>query len=79
MERLFPYSEAGQIQLIREYGQLLSEEYNRRRDCCKSKSSAGNLSESHIMLKYLLSTIYSTVNKTGTIYGTFYVDAKRRV
>ena len=27
MERLFPYSEAGQIQLIREYGQLLSEEY----------------------------------------------------
>ena len=27
MERLFPYSEAGQIQLIREYGQLLAEEY----------------------------------------------------
>ena len=27
MERLVPYSEAGQIQLIREYGQLLSEEY----------------------------------------------------
>ena len=27
MERLFPYSDAGQIQLIREYGQLLSEEY----------------------------------------------------
>lgn len=31
------------------------------------------------MLKYLLGTIYSTVNKTGTIYGTFYVDAKMRV
>ena len=27
MERLFPYQEAGKIQLIREYGQLLSEEY----------------------------------------------------
>lgn len=27
IERLFPYQEAGTIQLIREYGQLLSEEY----------------------------------------------------
>ena len=27
MERIFPYQEAGEIQLIREYGQLLSEEY----------------------------------------------------
>lgn len=27
MERIFPYQEAGKIQLIREYGQLLSEEY----------------------------------------------------
>lgn len=27
IERLFPYQEAGRIQLIREYGQLLSEEY----------------------------------------------------
>ena len=27
MERIFPYREAGKIQLIREYGQLLSEEY----------------------------------------------------
>lgn len=27
MERLFPYQEAGRIQVIREYGQLLSEEY----------------------------------------------------
>ena len=27
IERLFPYQEAGKIQLIREYGQLLSEEY----------------------------------------------------
>lgn len=27
VERLFPYSEAGKIQLIREYGQLISEEY----------------------------------------------------
>lgn len=27
VERLFPYQEAGKIQLIREYGQLLSEEY----------------------------------------------------
>ena len=65
MERLFPYSEAGQIQLIREYGQLLSEEYTEGGIAVKSKSSAGNLSESHIMLKYLLSTIYSTVNKNG--------------
>lgn len=27
IERLFPYQEAGKIQLIREYGQLISEEY----------------------------------------------------
>lgn len=27
IERVFPYSEAGKIQLIREYGQLLKEEY----------------------------------------------------
>ena len=27
VERLFPYQEVGKIQLIREYGQLLSEEY----------------------------------------------------
>ncbi len=27
IERLFPYQEAGKIQLIREYGQLLEEEY----------------------------------------------------
>ena len=27
MERIFPYQEAGKIQLIREYGQLLPEEY----------------------------------------------------
>jgi GTP-binding protein HflX len=27
MERVFPYQEAGKIQLIREYGQLLEEEY----------------------------------------------------
>lgn len=27
VERLFPYQEAGRIQLIREYGQLISEEY----------------------------------------------------
>ena len=27
VERIFPYQEAGKIQLIREYGQLLSEEY----------------------------------------------------
>lgn len=27
MERIFPYQEAGKIHLIREYGQLLSEEY----------------------------------------------------
>ena len=27
VEKLFPYQEAGKIQLIREYGQLLSEEY----------------------------------------------------
>ena len=27
LERLYPYAEAGKIQLIRTYGQLLSEEY----------------------------------------------------
>ena len=27
VEKLFPYQEAGKIQMIREYGQLLSEEY----------------------------------------------------
>ena len=27
VEKLFPYQEAGKIQLVREYGQLLSEEY----------------------------------------------------
>ena len=27
IERVFPYSDAGKIQLIREYGQLESEEY----------------------------------------------------
>ena len=27
VERVFPYQEAGKIQLIREYGSLLSEEY----------------------------------------------------
>ena len=27
IERIFPYQEAGKIQLIREQGQLLSEEY----------------------------------------------------
>ena len=27
IERLFPYEEAGKIQLLRKYGQLLSEEY----------------------------------------------------
>ena len=27
MERLFPYSQAGKIQTIRKYGELLSEEY----------------------------------------------------
>ena len=27
IERVFPYSEAGKLQLIREYGQLESEEY----------------------------------------------------
>ena len=27
IERVFPYNEAGKLQLIREYGQLESEEY----------------------------------------------------
>jgi len=27
IERVFPYSEAGKIQLIRQFGQLESEEY----------------------------------------------------
>ena len=77
MERLFPYSEAGQIQLIREYGQLLSEEYTEGGIAVKARVPREIYPK--VMLKYLLSTIYSTVNKTGTIYGTFYVDAKRRV
>ena len=40
MERLFPYSEAGQIQLlIREYGQLLSEEYTEGGIAVKAEGS----------------------------------------
>ncbi len=30
VERLFPYQEAGKIQMIREYGQLISEEYTEK-------------------------------------------------
>ena len=48
MERIFPYQEAGKIQLIREYGQLLSEEYTETRNPCKSKGSTGDLRESCI-------------------------------
>ena len=48
MERIFPYQEAGKIQLIREYGQLLSEEYTENRNPCKSKGSTGDLRESCI-------------------------------
>ena len=28
LEKTFPYAKAGKIQLIRQYGQLLNEEYN---------------------------------------------------
>ena len=27
MEKIYPYNEAGKIQIIRKYGQLISEEY----------------------------------------------------
>lgn len=37
IERLFPYSEAGKIQLIRELGQLLSEEYTENGIAVKAK------------------------------------------
>lgn len=37
IERLFPYQEAGRIQLIREYGQLLSEEYTEKGISVKAK------------------------------------------
>lgn len=37
MERIFPYQEAGKIQLIREYGQLLSEEYTETRILVKAR------------------------------------------
>lgn len=37
IERLFPYQEAGKIQLIREYGQLLSEEYTEKGIAVKAR------------------------------------------
>lgn len=37
IERLFPYNEAGKIQLIREHGQLLSEEYTENGIAVKAK------------------------------------------
>lgn len=37
IERLFPYNEAGKIQLIREHGQLLSEEYTESGIAVKAK------------------------------------------
>lgn len=37
VERLFPYQEAGKIQLIREYGQLISEEYTDKGVAVKAK------------------------------------------
>lgn len=39
IERLFPYQEAGKIQLIREYGQLLSEEYTEEGISVKARVS----------------------------------------
>lgn len=39
IERLFPYQEAGKIQLIREYGQLLSEEYTEQGVFVKARVS----------------------------------------
>ena len=48
VERVFPYQEAGKIQLIRESGQLLSEEYTEDRNSCKGKGSPGNLHQSCI-------------------------------
>lgn len=35
IERVFPYSDAGKIQLIREYGQLESEEYTQGGHKCQ--------------------------------------------
>ena len=37
IERLFPYQDAGRIQLIREYGQLLEEEYTERGIAVKAR------------------------------------------
>ena len=37
VERLFPYQEAGKIQLIREYGQLISEEYTEKGIAVKAR------------------------------------------
>jgi GTP-binding protein HflX len=36
LERVFPYAEAGKIQLVRRYGQLLSEEYREDGICVKA-------------------------------------------
>ena len=47
MERLFPYSEAGQIQLIREYGQLLSEEYTEGGIAVKQEFRGKSIRKSH--------------------------------
>lgn len=47
MERLFPYSEAGQIQLIREYGQLLSEEYTEGGIAVKARVPRKSIRKSH--------------------------------
>ena len=40
IERLFPYQEAGKLQLIRRYGQLLSEEYTENGIAVKARVPA---------------------------------------
>ena len=47
VERLFPYQEAGKIQLIREYGSYLRG-IHRGRDCCEGKGAERNLRQSCI-------------------------------
>ncbi len=73
VERLFPYAEAGKIQLIREYGQLLSEEYQEAGIAVKARVP-GNLYEDRIKkLQFCRNknTIFCVGLQCGTRYGAF--------
>lgn len=47
LERVFPYAEAGKIQLVRRYGQLLSEEYREDGICVKAYVPAELFAQLH--------------------------------